>query len=90
MQRNQWILDEVAYAQGQGMKVDVCGIVCTDKKAEEISRVLQRGCYMLDYEGDSQGKLVALHIDLVEPFDKPSYHSSRVQNKGVGREKREE
>ena len=43
---------------------------------DEISKVLQRGCYMLDYEGDSQGKLVALHIDLVEPLDKPKYHSS--------------
>lgn len=77
MQRNQWILDEIAYAKEQGMKVDVCGMACTDKPVEEISKVLEKGCYMLDYEGDVQGKLVALHIDLVEPFNKTSYPSSR-------------
>lgn len=73
MQRNQWILDEVAYAKKQGMKVDIGGVACTDKPENEISKVLERGCYMLDYEGDIHGKLVALHIDLVEPFDKASY-----------------
>lgn len=77
MQRNQWILDEVAYAKKQGMKVDIGGVACTDKPADEISKVLERGCYMLDYEGDVQGKLVALHIDLVEPFDKASYPPPR-------------
>lgn len=77
MQRNQWILDEVAYAKGQGMQVDVGGIACTDRPVEEISKVLEKGCYMLDYEADVKGKLVALHIDLVEPFNQASYRSPR-------------
>ena len=77
MQKNQWILDEVAYARQQGMQVDIDGVPCTEKPVEEISKVLERGCYMLDYEGDVHGKLVALHIDLVEPCYKASYPSSR-------------
>ncbi len=77
MQRNQWILDEVAYARKQGMKVDVDGISCVNKTAKEISQVLEKGCYMLDYEADAKGKLVALHIDLVEPFNETSYRSPR-------------
>lgn len=77
MQRNQWILKEVAYAKKQGMSVDVNGIACTDKTFDEIAKVVEEGCYMLDYEGDEEGRLVALHIDLVEPFKKTSYQSSQ-------------
>lgn len=31
MQKNQWILDEVAYARQQGMQVDIDGVPCTEK-----------------------------------------------------------
>ena len=30
MQKNQWILDEVAYARQQGMQVDIDGVPCTE------------------------------------------------------------
>ena len=37
---------------------------------------------MLDYEGDATGKIIALHVDIVEPLERPK--KSDV-NKKVGK-----
>lgn len=70
MQKNQWILDEVEFAKKRGIQVDVNGVNYTDRPVTQLSRVLEAGSYMLDYEGDMLGHIVALHIDLVEPSKK--------------------
>lgn len=80
MQKNKWILDEVAFAKKQGIQVDVGGVNYTDKPMESLSHVLEAGTYMLDYEGDMVGHIVALHIDLVEPSQKTSQQSLMYEN----------
>lgn len=81
MQPNQWILDEVDHARESGIKVDVDGIVYNRKSSANLSKVLEKGSYMLDYEGDPTGHIVALHIDSVGPSEQPSYKSLRCINK---------
>lgn len=81
MQKNQWILEEFAHAKKSGIAIDVGGISYENKSPEEILQVLQKGSYMLDYEGDMLGNIVALHIDKVGPSEKPSYKSLRCTKK---------
>ncbi len=79
MQQNQWILEEVDHARSRGIRVDVDGIVYNRKSSSNLSRVLETGSYMLDYEGDMTGHIVALHIDPVGPSEQPSYKSLRCK-----------
>lgn len=65
MQKNQWVLDEVKRARKQGIPVDIDGTSYDFEEPEQIDKVLQRDSYMLDYEGDALGHIVALHIDSV-------------------------
>ena len=44
-----------------------------------IMRVLENGSYMLDYEGDMLGRIVALHVDSVGPSEQPSYKTLRCK-----------
>lgn len=81
MQKNRWVLDEVQRARKQGIPVDIDGNSYDYEKPEQIARVLQRDSYMLDYEGDALGHIVALHIDSVGPYEKPSYKSLRCTKK---------
>lgn len=81
MQKNQWILEEFTHAKEIGIAIDVEGISYENKSPDEISRVLQTGSYMLDYEGDMLGNIIALHIDRVGPSEKPSYKSLRCTKK---------
>ena len=67
----KWIMDEFMHAKKEGIDVDVHGVPYSDKSPEEFWQVLQTGNYMLDYEGDSMGHIVALHVDLNEPSDRP-------------------
>lgn len=86
MQKNKWILNEAVFAKERGIQVDVDGVDYTNKPVESLSKVLEDGSYMLDYEGDTQGHIVALHIDLVEPFQKPSTsHDSLMYKNKHGR-----
>ena len=64
-------MDEFRHAKQKGIEVNVHGISYSDKSPEELWQVLQEGNYMLDYEGDSLGHIVALHIDPIKPSDKP-------------------
>ena len=66
MQQNQWIVDEMNQVYKQGIRVDVM-------------RVLENGSYMLDYEGDMLGRIVALHVDSVGPSEQPSYKTLRCK-----------
>ncbi len=88
MQRNQWVLKEMNQAAKQGIDVDVDGIHYNRKTSAKLSRVLEKGSYMLDYEGDMTGRIVALHIDPVGPSEEPSYKSLRCEKRTRGREKR--
>lgn len=92
MQQNQWILDEVDHATKQGIEVDVNGVHYNRKTSARLSRVLEKGSYMLDYEGDMAGHIVALHIDLVGPSEQPSYKSLRCTklNPEAGKKRRNE
>lgn len=81
MQKNQWILEEFAHAKKCGIAIDVEGVSYTNRKPEELLKVMERGSYMLDYEGDALGQIVALHIDRVGPSEKPSYKSLRCTKK---------
>ncbi|MCH5251572.1 MAG: hypothetical protein J1F22_01245 [Lachnospiraceae bacterium] len=81
MQNNQWILEEAAYAKEHGIAIDVEGISYEDKSQTELLKVLEHGSYMLDYEGDALGRIIALHVDRVGPSEKPSYKSLRCTKK---------
>ena len=67
MQQNQWIVDEMNQVYKQGIRVDVNGLSYNPKTSANLMRVLENGSYMLDYEGDMLGRIVALHVDSVGP-----------------------
>ena len=73
MQQNQWIVDEMNQVYKQGIRVDVNGLSYNPKTSANLMRVLENGSYMLDYEGDMLGRIVALHVDSVGPSEQPSY-----------------
>ena len=77
MQQNQWILEEADHARKQGIEVEINGVTYNKKTSARLSKVLEKGSYMLDYEGDMSGHIVALHIDPVGPSEQPSYNSLR-------------
>ena len=77
MQQNQWIVDEMNQVYKQGIRVDVNGLSYNPKTSANLMRVLENGSYMLDYEGDMLGRIVALHVDSVEPLERPSYKTLR-------------
>ena len=60
MQQNQWIVDEMNQVYKQGIRVDVNGLSYNPKTSANLMRVLENGSYMLDYEGDMLGRIVAL------------------------------
>lgn len=78
--QKKWIMDEFRHAKKRGIAVDVQGVSYSDKSPEELWQVLQKGSYMLDYEGDSLGHIVALHIDPIKSSDKLPYKRSRKKN----------
>lgn len=77
MKQNQWIMDEVDHARRSGIQVDVDGVTYNKESSAKLTKVLEQGSYMLDYEGDSTGRIVALHIDPVGPSEQPSYKTLR-------------
>lgn len=74
-------MEEIKRADEQGIPVDINGTSYHYEQSEEIARVLQKSSYMIDYEGDALGRIVALHIDSVKPHEKPSYKSLRCKKK---------
>ena len=60
-------MDEWQHAKKHGIALDVDGVSYSDRSPEELWKVMQEGSYMLDYEADSNGRIVALHIDQIEP-----------------------
>ena len=80
--QKKWVLEELAHAREQGIRIDVGGVSYEDRPPEELWKVLQRGAYMLDYEADMLGRITALHIDRVGPSEPQNYKSMRyAQNK---------
>ena len=69
--------DESGYKQG--IRVDVNGLSYNPKTSANLMRVLENGSYMLDYEGDMLGRIVALHVDSVGPSEQPSYKTLRCK-----------
>lgn len=58
---------------------DVNGLSYNPKTSANLMRVLENGSYMLDYEGDMLGRIVALHVDSVGPSEQPSYKTLRCK-----------
>jgi hypothetical protein len=81
MPKNRWVLDEVRRAKKRGIPVDIDGRKYDFEKIDVNAMVLEKDSYMLDYEGDALGHIIALHIDSVEPYEKPSYKSMRCTKK---------
>lgn len=79
--QKKWVFDELAHAKKEGIKVDVGGVSYEDRPPQELWKVLQRGAYMLDYEADTLGRIVALHIDRVEPSERPTHKTMRCTEK---------
>ena len=77
--QKKWAMDEWQHTRERGISLDVGGVSYTDRNPEELWKVLQRGSYMLDYEADPLGRIVALHIDRVEPSEKPAYRGMRCK-----------
>ena len=42
-----------------------------DQTPDEVWELMQKRNYMLDYEGDDTGRIVALHIELLKPLKNP-------------------
>lgn len=66
-----WFMAELAHAREQGIAVDVEGVPYEDQTPDEVWELMQKRNYMLDYEGDDTGRIVALHIELLKPLKKP-------------------
>ncbi|MCR5692020.1 MAG: hypothetical protein K6G62_07365 [Eubacterium sp.] len=65
--QKEWMLAEFAHAKRQGIAVDIGGVLYDGSHPEQVWELMQRENYMLDYEGDATGRIVALHIDLLGP-----------------------
>ena len=50
---------ELAHAREQGIAVDVEGVPYEDQTPVELWELMQKRNYMLDYEGDDTGRIVA-------------------------------
>ena len=61
--------DQLVYAKSHGIDVDVEGISYSNRKPEDILRIMERGNYMVDFEGDALGRIIAIHIDRVKRRD---------------------
>lgn len=68
------LMEEIQHAKDAGVAIDIQGVSYNQKKPEELWRVLQQGNYMLDYEGDENGHVVALQYVKV-------YKISNLKNK---------
>lgn len=66
-----WFMAELAHAREQGIAVDVEGVPYEDQTPDEVWELMQKRNYMLDYEGDDTGRIVALHIELLKPLKNP-------------------
>ena len=82
--QKKWVMDEWQHTRENGISLDVGGVSYSDKKPEELWKVLQRGTYMLDYEADSLGRIVALHIDEIKSSKKPMDKGMRCTNQRSG------
>ena len=65
--QKKWLMAEWRNAKENGISMDVEGVSYDNRTPQELWQVMQRGSYMLDYEADPAGKIVALHFDRVEP-----------------------
>lgn len=88
MQQNQWIVDEMNQVYKQGIRVDVNGLSYNPKTSANLMRVLENGSYMLDYEGDMLGRIVALHVDSVGHRNSHPIKRCAVKKQKTGRKKR--
>lgn len=66
-----WFMAELAHAREQEIAVDVEGVPYEDQTPDEVWELMQKRNYMLDYEGDDTGRIVALHIELLKPLKNP-------------------
>lgn len=57
--------DQLVYAKSHGIDIDVEGISYSERRPEDILRIMERGNYMVDFEGDALGRIIAIHIDRV-------------------------
>ena len=80
--QKDWLMEEFDHAREQGISVSVKGVPYEECPAQEVWEMMPKGNYMLDYEGDATGKIIALHVDIVEPLERPK--KSDV-NKKVGK-----
>lgn len=71
------LMEEIQHAKNAGVAIDVQGVSYNQKETDELCRVLQQGNYMLDYEGDEKGRIIALHIDSIEPSKKTPYKNKK-------------
>ncbi|MCR4604691.1 MAG: hypothetical protein K5639_01695 [Eubacterium sp.] len=57
--------EQLVYAHSHGIDVDIEGISYNKRNPEEVLRIMERGNYMVDFEGDALGRIIAIHIDRV-------------------------
>lgn len=81
MRGNAWVVELAKEAEELGISVDIDGRKYDYADTERVSKVLQRKSYMIDFEGNALGEVVALHFDSVEPCQKPSYKTLRFCEK---------
>ncbi len=58
-------LDQLNYAMSHGIGVDVEGEPVSNRKPQDVVKIMQRGSYMVDYESDLRGHITAIHINNV-------------------------
>ena len=58
-------LDQLNYARAHGIGIDIEGVSYSERRPQDVIRIMQSGSYMVDYESDLQGHITAIHINNV-------------------------
>ena len=66
MEKRIHFVDQLVYAQEHGIDIDVEGVSYANRRPGDVVAVMQRGNYMVDYESDFQGRIIAIHINSID------------------------
>lgn len=69
LREDSWLQVELERAKKQGLTVQIEGMTCKYDSTAELSYVLERATYMLDYVSDDEGRITGICFDKVNEKD---------------------